>query len=378
MLPFYKTHGKHLENLPAGTSTKANLGLFFGRFFSWSSYDLKDKQHIEAKTRFLKQFTYKDFGNRSQLERLALRQMLLNQALKSEILFMRSDWHWVTGMGNSHPLENGFTWHHSLAMPYLPGSSVKGLLRSFCELNQLPKAQMRQWFGSESKNPEDCTADNQAGELLFFDAIPCDVVDILPDVMTPHTGDWQEKGSEGKTAPADWHDPNPVGFLVAKKLRLMFSLALAPHSTLTQQELATAKAWLEQALGFLGAGAKTATGYGTMSPDVEAQQKFQRLLQSRQESLQQLQAVKQQAAARQQMSEQQRLIADLLADLSNEQTKAAAMQQVEALANGGVASWSAADRAELATKLRAHEYAKISNKDKAKARKALIAKIEQG
>jgi CRISPR-associated protein Cmr6 len=378
MLPFYKTHGTHLESLPVGSSTKANLGLFFSRFFSWSSYDLKDKRHIDAKTRFLKQFTRKDFGSRSQLERLALRQMLLNQALKSESLFMRSDWHWVTGMGNSHPLENGFTWHHTLSMPYLSGSSVKGILRSFCELNQLPKAQIRQWFGSESKNPEHCDADHQAGELLFFDAIPYDVVDILPDVMTPHTGDWQESGDKGKTAPADWHVPNPVGFLVAKKLRLMFSLALAPHSKLTQQDLATAKELLEQALGFLGAGAKTATGYGTMSPDPDAQKKFQGLLQSRQENLQQQKAAKQQATARQQMSEQQRVIEDLLDDLSHEQKKAAAMQQVEALANGGVASWSAEDRTLLATKLRAHDYAKVTNKDKAKARKALISKIEQG
>jgi CRISPR-associated protein Cmr6 len=301
--------------------------------------------------------------------------MQLNQVLQSETLFMCSDWHWVTGMGNSHPLENGFTWHHTLAMPYLPGSSVKGILRSFCELNRMPKSQLRKWFGSESKNPEQWENDNQAGELIFFDAIPCDVVDLLPDVMTPHSGDWQEKGDSGKTAPADWHTPNPVGFLVAKKLRLIFSLALAPHSSLTKQDLASAKELLEQALGFLGAGAKTATGYGTMSPDPDAQKRFERLLQSRNEDLQQQQAAKQQAAARQQMSDEQRIIADLLADLSNEQKKSAAMLQVESLANGGVAAWKSEDRQTLAKALRAHEYGQVKNPAKAKERKALIAKI---
>ena len=35
----------------------------------------------------------------------------------------------VTGMGNPHPLESGFTWHPTLGMPYLPGSAV-GLVRA--------------------------------------------------------------------------------------------------------------------------------------------------------------------------------------------------------------------------------------------------------
>lgn len=377
MLPFYQAK-MHPTKLKPGTAEKGNLGLFFSRFFDWDdSFNITDKRHIDAKKQFLEQFKRPDFGDQQHISRLVLKQMLLNQSLPSTTLVMRSDWHWVTGMGNSHPLENGFSWHHTLSMPYLPGSSVKGLLRAYCEITGMAKAELKQWFGSESKNPEQSEQDNQAGELIFFDAIPCSKASILPDVMTPHSGDWQEKGGSGSTAPADWHDPNPVGFLVAKNLTLLFSVALASHASLNHDVLKVVKSKLEEALGFLGAGAKTATGYGTMSVDESGDKKLNEMLQTRLEELAQSRASREQANARMQMTEQQRIIEDLLVALTEPTTKSAAMSQIEALANGGVADWSASDRALLASKLRAHEYAKISNKDKAKARKELIAKIEQ-
>jgi len=39
----------------------------------------------------------------------------------------------VTGLGNEHPLENGFAFINPYGLPYLPGSSVKGVVRSAAE-----------------------------------------------------------------------------------------------------------------------------------------------------------------------------------------------------------------------------------------------------
>lgn len=39
----------------------------------------------------------------------------------------------MTGIGNEHPLENGFAFLNPYGLPYLPGSSVKGVLRSAAE-----------------------------------------------------------------------------------------------------------------------------------------------------------------------------------------------------------------------------------------------------
>ncbi|HWO99019.1 MAG TPA: RAMP superfamily CRISPR-associated protein [Methylococcus sp.] len=35
----------------------------------------------------------------------------------------------TTGLGNEHPLENGFAFLNPYGLPYLPGSGVKGILR---------------------------------------------------------------------------------------------------------------------------------------------------------------------------------------------------------------------------------------------------------
>lgn len=376
MLPLYKTDTPHPEALATGMANHANLGLYFGRFFNWTVFDIAHSDHKDAKTRFLNSFYRPKFGNEQQIKRLVTRQMLLNKAMPSVSVVAKSDWHWVTGMGNSHPLENGFTWHHTLSMPYLPASSVKGLLRAFCEINDMPKAQLRQWFGSESKTPEQCEQDNQAGELIFFDAIPCTKADILPDVMTPHSGDWLEAGGKGETAPADWHEPIPIGFIAAKNVSLLFSVALASHSSLKPEVLNEVKHKLTLALGFFGAGAKTSTGYGTMSVDEDGMKKVQSLLNDRLEQLEQQHEQREQQRLVQSLSENERIIHELMQALDTEATKADAMKRIEDLANGGAALWSHEERCSLAQKLKDHEYSKIKNKVKSKARKAIIAKLE--
>jgi CRISPR-associated protein Cmr6 len=378
MQPFYQSTEPHIETLATGSADQVHLGLFFSRFFSWKAFNTDDKQHIDAKKAFLNQFYRPNYGNTTQLERCVTRQMLLNTSLPSRYLVAKSDWHWVTGMGNSHPLENGFDWHHTLAMPYLPGSSVKGLLRAYCELQGMPKAQLLQWFGSEDKDPKKCTAQQQAGQLIFFDAIPCAKADILPDVMTPHTGDWQQEGAKGKTAPADWHDPIPVAFLVAKNLTLLFSVALANHATLDESVLDEVKQLLEEALGFLGAGAKTATGYGTMSVDASYTKKAEAMRDDRLVEISQIRAQKQKDLEFSQLSVNEQVIEQIMIDFNDETQKKAALDKIEALANSEIESWSKQERQLLVERLKQQGYTNIKQKDKAKARKAILAKLEEG
>jgi CRISPR-associated protein Cmr6 len=377
MQPFYQSSEPHMETLVSGSADQVHLGLFFNRFFSWKAFNTDDDQHIDAKKAFLNQFYRPNYGNNTQLERCVTRQMLLNASLPSRYLMAKSDWHWVTGMGNNHPLESGFSWHHTLAMPYLPGSSVKGLLRSYCELQGMPKEQLFQWFGSEDKDPKKCTAQQQAGQLIFFDAIPCAKADILPDVMTPHSGDWQQEGAKGKTAPADWHDPIPVAFLVARNLTLLFSVALANHATLDESVLDAVKQQLEEALGFLGAGAKTATGYGTMSVDASSTKKAEAMRDERLAEIAQIRAQQQKDLEFSQLSVNEQLIGQIIVGLDHDSSKKDALDKIEALAAQGIEQWSAHERDLLVSQLKEKGYTTIKNRDKAKARKAILAKLEQ-
>ncbi len=196
--------------------------------------------------------------------------------------------HFVTGMGNSHPVENGFLWHYTLGVPYLSGNQVKGLVRALIEQyypekndkdKENKKATLLKWFGSESKDSKD----TQIGELIFFDAIPIELPELSVDIMTPHMGDWYSDGSnisnlseDSKKIPADWHDPNPIPFLAVKNATFLFTIAKRPDSDINIDKVFE---YLEQALEFVGAGAKTQTGYGFMISDepVDSTSKSERL-----------------------------------------------------------------------------------------------------
>ena len=277
--PLYSDHQKP-------NRCEGNQGLWFERFFDqyndqqqWAN----PKPDTKANSTWLQ--TFKKAGDDKQLAAHAQAQMQLAASLQGQSHVFKASWHFVTGMGNSHPVENGFAWHPTLGVPYLTGAAVKGLVRSYIE-NNLDEADpsnpdkkvlLRQWFGSDDKDPQEQAFDSQAGELIFFDAIPLEPVTLGVDIMTPHMGKWYEKGGtdqavgSAEAVPADWHDPVPVAFLVAKSITLLFSFALRqfPKQSADTSEpisLADVAQVLTAALSYAGAGGKTATGYGGFEP----------------------------------------------------------------------------------------------------------------
>jgi len=241
-------------------------GLWFERFFN--QYDENFKVAETGKSNFIKGLVG-GCGNAQALQQTYMRHSALVKACSGVTITLQADWHFATGLGNPHPVENGFLFHPTLAAPYLPGSSVKGLVRSWLEQNLGDKAGVlfHRLFGSEDKDPTKCQQDFQAGEVIFFDALPVLPSTLVLDTMTPHMGGWYEKGgTEGVTSaanqPADWHDPVPVPFLAAKELVLMFSFAPRKKVGDVEQLMQLVGKALQDALYHAGAGAKTAAGYG--------------------------------------------------------------------------------------------------------------------
>lgn len=261
-------------NVATQPHSVANKGLLFNRFFeqynpSWKVYE-EGRGTISGKTHFLRRFVG-GCGNNQQLEKQAIRQIQLANSQTGDFSVYQLDGHFVTGMGNSHPVENGFLWHHTLGVPYLSGSMVKGLIRALIEqyYQGEDKADvLYQWFGSEDKKPKKNARDSQAGELIFFDAIPTAKPTLNMDIMTPHMGDWYAEGgkitnieTDSDKIPADWHDPKPIPFLAVKNASFLFSIAKRAESNI---EIKCVFECLDHALTYLGAGAKTQTGYGYM------------------------------------------------------------------------------------------------------------------
>ena len=276
-------------NLPLYADAKDGLkelnthkGLWFERFlnrynnqYDWN-VEVTDKQN--PKKDWIKEVAGKSgkCGSTDDLKRHALQQHQLCKNLNGKSQIYKNNWHFVTGMGNPHPVENGLIWHPTLGVPYLSGAAVKGIIRTWIEeWAGYEAAEIKQrslkWFGSDQKD----SIENQAGQFIFFDAIPVKEVILACDIMTPHMGKWYSNGGNidqnnfAETVPADWHSPNIISFLVAKKITLQ--CCIAPRNKAAEGELKEVMEILTLALEYLGAGAKTATGYGRLKPDEKLQ-----------------------------------------------------------------------------------------------------------
>jgi len=285
------------HDLAKPTTDDWHKGLWYERFVdiyqvmdsSWSIPKPNPNHAGRSKNDWIETVTGKT-GNREELERHAKALLQRSQSLGGVSAGFKSDWHFVTGLGNPHPVENGFLWHHTLGVPYLPGASVKGLVRAWVEQwDDSLRAEDRKtrcltWFGTEDKSdvPE------QSGQLIFFDALPISPVTLAQDVMTPHYDKWYEQGAditnlaqEPQKIPADWHNPVPVPFLVVKNAEWLF--AIAPRTPAYAEDARAALQALQQALEWLGAGAKTAVGYGRMEKNDSAVTRLEGILQQERE-----------------------------------------------------------------------------------------------
>ncbi len=208
---------------------------------------------------------------------------LLESAGQAAVFHARSVAPFTTGLGNEHPLENGFAFLWPYGLPYLPGSGVKGVLRQAArELAGVGTA--AQWalesdwtaeaidalFGSED------SAAPARGALQFWDVIPGIRGDsLMLEVMTAHQSHYYQKGE----SPHESGQPNPINYLTvppgsAFAFHVVCDLSFLRGRAPELAENGRWKALLEQAFAhafdWLGFGARTAVGYGAMAVDESA------------------------------------------------------------------------------------------------------------
>lgn len=252
--PIYKT-----ELRPMYRPQESNFGLWYDKFCDqWS--EGWDGLGDEGKKNWIASAVDGFVGEQQLIRELATRRINLLRSCQGEPMFFKTERPFVTGLGRNHPVENGFAWHHALGTPYLPGSSVKGLVRSWAASwedwpSEVQKSnEINQIFGPKNSKS------NSVGSVIFLDAIPIRPIQLKGDVMTPHYAPYYQKSDP----PADWHSPIPIPFLVvATGQEFLFSIM--PRKSMKVQDVkdcSRAKHWLVQALEYIGAGAKTAVGYG--------------------------------------------------------------------------------------------------------------------
>ena len=215
----------------------------------------------------------------------------------------------TTGLGNEHPLENGFAFLSPYGLPYLPGSSIKGVLRQAArELASGEWGDSHGWqldtrfvlslkgkpdlslsmtdvlFGRETGDGD---SQHVRGAISFWDAIPqIKGGQLAVDIMTPHQSHYYQPNGGGKShasnSPHDSGQPTPIsflslppgtGFCFYAQCDLAHLQRLAPELAQDEQWRALLSAAFEHAFTWLGFGAKTAVGYGAMQVDESAKYK---------------------------------------------------------------------------------------------------------
>ena len=175
----------------------------------------------------------------------------------------------ATGLGNEHPIENGFAFLTPYGLPYLAGSGVKGILRRAMQelrddgVDAFTSEAINALFGPEIINqPQDA----QRGALDFWDVFPNPAGGrLVVEIMTPHHGGYYQKDE----TPHDSGAPVPVSFLaVPAKSQFDFHVVCQPRrlsASLQNQWRALLDRAFQHAFEWVGFGAKTSVGYGAMA-----------------------------------------------------------------------------------------------------------------
>lgn len=285
--PLYTTSGA------AYARGDSHAGLWYDKFCdTWTVADrcwsmTTDAQGANPKLAWIQRIAG-DVGRPDLVSEAAHRQVLLAGARGGRVGVFTTESRFVTGTGRNHPVENGFAWHPTLGTPYLPGSSVKGMIRRWAEEAGESMARIVAAFGPDNqRDPEhpvvtsgDGPTPRGAGRVIVFDAIPVKPARVEADVLTPHYANWTPEDP-----PGDWRSPVPVPFLVtAAGTDFLFAIVRAGSRVDAAGKdgdtdlVDDVWRWLASALGKTGGGAKTAVGYGRFArADAATRQVQQRL-----------------------------------------------------------------------------------------------------
>ncbi len=167
----------------------------------------------------------------------------------------------IVGLGADSVIETGVTLSHTYGVPYLPGSSIKGMTSSYCH-KYYGETQPEFKEGGEVHRAIFGTTD-ESGVVVFHDAWlepTCVPQSLNLDVMTPHH---TEYNGGGAAPPSDFDSPTPVLFLsVAGKFRVYLTVEERLDKESAKVALDLASKLVNEAFQKIGIGGKTSSGYG--------------------------------------------------------------------------------------------------------------------
>lgn len=238
----------------------SNAGLVFDRYLDiWDDGSVvksvvKDEDRRNSLNTFANDFNARGRAENAHVHKhlsiVHARQSRLVQRRNGSTFEATLESRFATGLGSFHPTEIGFTFERMIGVPYLPGSSAKGLARAAADVMGEPHRD--DLFGPDRIDNESSA---RTGDLVFLDAYPSSWPKLAIDIINCHHQGYY--GGNG-APPLDSDDPIPVYFLtVAPGTKWTFRIL-----SRSRQYARQGAELLKEGLKHLGAGAKTAVGYG--------------------------------------------------------------------------------------------------------------------
>lgn len=245
----------------------ANFSLCFNRMVNWKCNDSsvkKDETNADTLAGIAIQhiaFAENDLKKIQERQKSYIREMESTKTQTIEI-YAETVSPFISGLGSGHPTETGMILDRNTGVPYLPASSIKGVLRLAYAVNmangrkEIPSKELNTYFGSMDDT------DVKQGQIVFLDAYPVNPPNIKVDIMNPHFSKYY-KGENNM--PLEKENLTPVKFLSVVENTVFcfrcvfFSLKDTPIIPEDKQVIYKA---FETAFTTIGFGGKTSIGYG--------------------------------------------------------------------------------------------------------------------
>jgi len=248
------------------------------KFFFFKN-DLRTSRNGRPETghKFFIRANYGSLNFQNIGERQKAQAQALFSGSKSKILRIIPDWRLICGLSGGI-YETNMTLHHVYGVPFIPASSIKGVVRSwiistvfaddvpeeekkfplvnaeyralknsrlFCEIFGAPESIERVKFENgkpikkkdkngketdkyEVEKDKSATSKEQQGKVIFFDALPITAPQLMPDVINVHYPDWYKE--KDYKPPTDFQKTNPIMFLTVTS-ESQFQTVVASHNT---------------------------------------------------------------------------------------------------------------------------------------------------
>lgn len=251
---------RHLEGL-LNRGKGSNLGLYFNRYVE--QIDLPHEGG-DCQEYFLNSLCAPLDEGTLEIYRQALNNWreVAEADPETEVFELETVSPLICGTGNKNALEIGATFMHPYGMPYIPGSSIKGVASSYAEGaggDTWRKTNAGKYDGGEASvilfgGIQKKKSFSAAVDILDAWWMPIDATSpFMLDILTPH----QKSYYAEKGFPDGTDSPVPVTFLVLKPGQ-KFIFAVRGQEPLRK----LAKTIIRQAFEVGGAGGKTRSGYG--------------------------------------------------------------------------------------------------------------------